>query len=511
MTLLFPSSPFILQKDFEESKVALDKSKEEYSTLKVRVKQVAGELKERRAECRTLASEVKVLNANNVILQDQITQMQGESMDMNQNSVETQKMLNDLKAQLIDKENKLYEAREAIDAEAKKGEDALSSYKKRAQQSLAVANARAASAVQAREEAEMEARAARTTSNSAMERVLIAEQRGKDAQAKAKLDVSGMERELQKLTDVKDALEKAQAELGHVQSEAKNLTETNSKLTCELLSVSGQLEASQKSTEDAQEELSDSQSQSRELFEETERLRGAGRMLKDEIQRLRTSYESKELEEKKEAVEIAQQVERNSEAEATIAMLQRELQDANIAIKELKETVKATVEEAEAAASGNSDARPISQSSVMNEDGSAGGMPLFYAMEKQAELSQARDEIARLANLLGDSEADKQDAKDAMLSMERKMNEAMSKLKRQEQSEKLSPTEERVNLEYLKNVFLSFLNANTPTEKKALLPVIGTILCLTPEEENNALTGLNNNGHVMESVTSSVLRFGGWS
>ena len=41
-----------------------------------------------------------------------------------------------------------------------------------------------------------------------------------------------------------------------------------------------------------------------------------------------------------------------------------------------------------------------------------GTMPLFYAMEKQAELTQAPNEIARLAGLLGDAESSKQEAID---------------------------------------------------------------------------------------------------
>jgi small-conductance mechanosensitive channel len=214
--------------------------------------------------------------------------------------------------------------------------------------------------------------------------------------------------------------------------------------------------------------------------------------------------ESNDAEEKKDYMEQAKQVSLNSEAEATISMLRQELHDANIAIKELKETLIATVEESEAALSN-----PQSQPSPpMNGDG-GGGIPLFYAMEKQAELTQARNEITRLANLLGDSETDKQEAMDSMQEMERRMNEAMAKLKRQEQHDKFSPQEEQVNMEYLKNVTLSFVKAATVVEKKALLPVIGTVLCLTPEEQSRAMEALDKNGSgVMESVTSSVMSLG---
>ena len=57
----FYHTDLVFQKDLEESKAALDASKEEYKTLKERTKVVAGELKERRAECRTFAAEINVL------------------------------------------------------------------------------------------------------------------------------------------------------------------------------------------------------------------------------------------------------------------------------------------------------------------------------------------------------------------------------------------------------------------------------------------------------------------
>jgi chromosome segregation ATPase len=492
------------QKELEESHAAVEASKEEYNTLKERTKVVASELKERRAACRTLASEVDVLKSNNSNLQDQMTQMQGESLDMNQSSQVNEQELNTLKSQLMDIKKELEEARAGIQKVAEKGEEALTSYKKKAQQSLAVANARAANAAQAREEAEMESRAARSTADKAMERALMAEQNGKEAQAKAKLYVTDMEKEVAKYSEVKEALEKATSELEQVRAESKSLTETNAKQTCELQSVSGRFEASQKTVEDLNKELSESQTRSNELFEETERLRHEVQRLKDDFQRLSLAMESNDAEEKKDYMEQAKQVSLNSEAEATISMLRQELHDANIAIKELKETLIATVEESEAALSN-----PQSQPSPpMNGDG-GGGIPLFYAMEKQAELTQARNEITRLANLLGDSETDKQEAMDSMQEMERRMNEAMAKLKRQEQHDKFSPQEEQVNMEYLKNVTLSFVKAATVVEKKALLPVIGTVLCLTPEEQSRAMEALDKNGSgVMESVTSSVMSLG---
>ena len=131
--------------------------------------------------------------------------------------------------------------------------------------------------------------------------------------------------------------------------------------------------------------------------------------------------------------------------------------------------------------------------------------PLFYAMKKQAELTQARDEIARLANLVGDAESSKQEATDDMLAMKQLMEDAESRLQRHEQLQKRPDEQESVNLEYLKNIMLSYLNATSIQEKKALLPVIGTVLCLTQQEQITAAAQLDKgHGSVIDSVTTNV-------
>lgn len=266
--------------------------------------------------------------------------------------------------------------------------------------------------------------------------------------------------------------------------------------------------------------LSKEQNQSTELYDEVERLRRKGQKNQDEIQRL-VEANKKELSVNNNADEMEAVVrERSAEAEATIAMLQQELQDSNRAIKDLKETLKATIEENEAArlSSSSPNAHSNSNGGISRTNSSdhhqhqhqENGTPLFYAMEKQAELSQARDEIARLASLLGNAESTKQEALEHMQDMKRAKEEAQSRLKRQEQL-KTTPETESVNLEYLKNIVLSYLSATTVVEKKALLPVIGTVLCLTQEEQAMAIEQLDKgNGSVMDSVASSVLKLA-WS
>ena len=425
-------------------------------------------------------------------------------MDMNQSSEETQAKLTSLQSSLEETKKELKEAKFALETEKSKAEEAMSNYKKKAQQSLALANARSAAAVQAREEAEMEARAARATSDTAMERSMKAELNGKQALAEAKVYVENMEGKVAKFESVKAELEKTSKELKQYQAEADANKDSNEKLRCELTSLSGRLEAEQANTKDTKDALAEAHNRSNELYNEVERLRQALQSQKKEIRRLTEAEKSTDTTlPEEQAAAIVRSA--NAEAEATIAMLRQELQDSNKAIKELKETVKATMEE-NAGAGGYSNGGNGAMNGNHHEP-ETNGMPLFYAMEKQAELTQAREEIARMANLLGDAESTKQEALDDMEEMRQRMEEAQSKLRRQEQLQSKNPGEQQsTNVEYLKNIVLSFLNAETTQEKKALLPVIGTVLCLTPAEFTMANDQLDRgSSSVMDTVASSVL------
>jgi archaellum component FlaC len=101
-------------------------------------------------------------------------------------------------------------------------EKALSSYKRKAQNALAVANARAAAANQAKEEAELEATTARTMSEEAIQRATITENAGKKALAEAKEYVREMESEKEglekKLSQVCESLETIRAESEHLKN-----------------------------------------------------------------------------------------------------------------------------------------------------------------------------------------------------------------------------------------------------------------------------------------------------
>jgi len=131
---------------------------------------------------------------------------------------------------------------------------------------------------------------------------------------------------------------------------------------------------------------------------------------------------------------------------------------------------------------------------------------LFYAFEKQAELVTARDEINRLANIIGEVQSEKQDALDEIKKLQNRLEDTEAKLNRQSKlmgpaiglsnnaskatsaSKGKARAEENVaeevamaalaNIEYLKHVMLRYLRARTTSEKRALLPVISAVLCL---------------------------------
>lgn len=232
-------------------------------------------------------------------------------------------------------------------------------------------------------------------------------------------------------------------------------------------------------------------------------------------------------------------------------MLQQELQGANEAIDELKLALRtALLEQADSNYTRDKPTagRGVETSAMQHENGSDGNeskfgnesTPLFFAIEKQNELKTARDEINRLANMLGDAESSKQEAYDAMEEMRQNMEEANSRLLRYEKLGMKSSSSSRpqmshssygpfrntagsaagggghssvipdttsgndsvTNLEYLKNVMLSFLTAKTLADRRKLVPVVATVLCLTPEEHAQAVNSVEQ-GAGLTGVASS--------
>ena len=155
---------------------------------------------------------------------------------------------------------------------------------------------------------------------------------------------------------------------------------------------------------------------------------------------------------------------------------------------------------------------PVTIDQIMDDFGASCG---DYAMEKQAELNTARNEINRLASLYADVQSEKVEAQEALSSVRRELDEERAKLQRYEKlgsgsdTDAIHSTESNgvghpnarvdngnTNIEYLKNIMMSFLNAKTLTERKSLVPVIGAVLCLTKEEQAKAIQNIESSGGI---------------
>lgn len=542
----------------------LESTNDSYSTLKGRVKIVATELKDRRVECRNLGIEVSELTEANEGLKAQLATLQSQLVDQNRSQSEKDEELEQLRTNLAAMEERLKVAEKAIKEAGSVNEKALTAYKKKAQSALAEANARAAAASQAREEAELEARAARSTADAAMERARVAETSGKEALAEAKSYVLDLEEEKSRfeveVRDLQQTLNSTVEQLNQLRGELVESRMAQDKLSRDLEQMCRNLEAERVKSQELEEDLIDSRRRSNELHDQLEAFR-------EEHQRSSSAtFGSGTYSDASGVIGKAVISESNgqlnlattgtnkpidkSDAEATIIFLQQELHDANRAIRELKETLRVAIEQQAEHIQTSQVVAHTQKSNGFHADSSNQGndsTPLYYAMEKQAELNLARDEINRLANLLGDAESSKMEAYEAMEEMRRKMEEAQARLKRFEKMgsaagrtssrilnqahtpreanrpfvvEDLPPSPDTtpdetvvdsavVNLEYLKNVMLSYLNAKTLQEKKALVPVIGAVLCLTTEEQTKALKAIEDTGGI-EGVGQALFEsFGG--
>jgi predicted nucleic acid-binding Zn-ribbon protein len=181
-----------------------------------------------------------------------------------------------------------------------------------------------------------------------------------------------------------------------------------------------------------------------------------------------------------------------------------------------------------------------------DNDNDAPPNALYFAFEKQAELNTAREEINRLANLVGEVQSEKTDALEKCAHLEKGLEETNAKMQRQSkllgyaetskqqrqqpQEQPMTPGGSRrysgdprtpgrggsgtmdnsaeeaanaatANVEYLKHVMLRYLHAKSNNEKRGLLPVVSAVLCLTSDEkksvdqaiqETGGLTGMGN-------------------
>jgi DNA repair exonuclease SbcCD ATPase subunit len=211
--------------------------------------------------------------------------------------------------------------------------------------------------------------------------------------------------------------------------------------------------------------------------------------------------------------------------EETMASFQRELREARDSNEDLKQALANVITENDELkqwkqqhqGTENMSNHVLVESHTIPSD--AESTPLFYAIEKQAELKTARDEIARLANFLSKVQSEKSEAEEAMAAIRQRMEEAETRLKLFEKFGRQHGDGETtafngngtervqdsgiVNIEYLKNIMLRYLNAKSVKEKKALVPAIGAVLEFTTDEQRAALQNVEQ-GASLGGVSSSL-------
>lgn len=507
-----------VQESLHRAREELVASQREHSELKERTKTVASELKDRRAECRELWTRMDELMGENKSLQSTVESLRERLNHQGINQTEKDGELEDLRKQLansaLEKEKALQEWK---DREAKSRHD-LVEYKKKAQNSLALANSRTAAAVQAREEAELDARAARSTADSAFERVSKAELASREAIAVAKTSVQTMEKERDKAVS---ALQNAELALQSNREQVESLQRRLADAVTARDSALATLHELRLDLEREQGKAAASEQKLRDAAKLTNNMHNEIAVLKEQLQRVKAEV-AEQIEEKDENAPALAPMPPFADRVAddvAVAHLQQELNEANETIEELKESLKNAV----VMGQHNGHASKLSASENLDESqqsvaaGDVAGtetIPLFYAMEKQAELKTARNEINRLASVLSEAETQKTEAHEAMEAMRRRMEDAEARLRRFESlgavdigaatSSSAKNGEAKSNgavkIEFLKNVMLSFLNAKTVEEKSKLVHVIGMVLELTPEELNSALQSLHQKGSIAGSL-----------
>lgn len=495
-----------MQDELEKSKGELGRTHDEYTTLKSRVKVVASELKERRVECRDLKTKIEELEESNEKHAEHVSTLESHLSDRDRSGNDKDEEVGGLRSIIEQLEQKLKDAGNAAKSKDEKFEKDLGGYKKKAQNSLAVANSRAAAAVQAKEEAELEARAARSTADSTMERARVAEEKGVKAMADAKEYYREMEEAkteaIAKLKAHQEELDQTKESLSGLQEKLDTSASEKGNLAAEKAQIARDAETERTKSANLQIELTGAQHRLGVLENDRTELRNKLQIAEA------TAAHAKETQQPNQASPAPVD---DSTTRATIMMLQSQLKEANETIKELTEALQNAIELSETPQGQNGEA--VAGEGLGSSSNGNDGVPSFYAMEKQAELNTARNEINRLSSLYADVQSEKSEAQEALVDSNKALAEERSKLQRYEKlssassssneaspsnvngaDNKVAGSDGRTNIEYLKNIMLSFLHAKTITEKKALVPVIGAVLCLTTAEQARAIQNVESTG-----------------
>jgi GRIP domain len=495
-----------LEEELHKAQNSLQVSRDEFSALKEeheklvqRAKSIAAELKDRRAECRHLESAVDQETQKNQFLQQTIDSLEERLNHQGMSQTEKDSEMDQLRSQLADAKLEMEQVEKVWREKEAKNEMILTEYKKRAQHSLSMANSRTASAVQAREEAELDARSARSTADAALERANKAEMASREAVLEAKTKIEAMTRErdaaVTSLDLVKGEMKSLELNLTSAQQELENFKATKEQKDLEVERLRKELDMAETKTISTQQKLIESNNLVDSLREEISLLRD--QLQNATVQAAAIVTPSEMADDHDYAGSRYKATSMNGSHDegddSAIAALRSELNEANDAIEDLKAALKNALEQNE---------QKMEQESN-NTSNSNESIPLFYAMEKQAELKTARAEMNRLASLIADVQSEKMEAYEAMEEMRRKMEDAEARLKRFEKLGTLPTTETRgtsehevntaVNIEYLKHIMLRFMNAKSMTEKKTLVPVIAAVLELTPDEAQTAMSSIDHN------------------
>jgi GRIP domain len=495
----------------ESAEQSLAELRSEHSTLKDRSKQVAMELKDRRSECRDLQTRLDESIEANEVLQKRADELESHIQFQGRSQTDKDEEMEQVQAQLREALSLVQKLREEAAKKGEEGDKALGEYKKKATNALAMANSRTNAAVQAKEEAELEARAARSTADSAMERAVKADIACREAVAQSNAHVKAMKDEKdeaeRQLEEQKVALSSVQTALARAENDLSQSNSTVERITTELNQSVANLLLEQRKASDLDAHLKMTRERVAALEADSVDLRQ--KLQAAEATAASTSTVPRPTVTLKDVDNLSSNETQKSDS-STIILLQQELRNANETIDDLREALKAAV-------ISSSDKGTPEEATE-----SSGSMPLFYAMEKQAELNTARNEINRLANLLGSAQSEKMEAIERMNDMNHRVEDAEARLRR---FEKLSPMQESsfdtngetapkhsgsINIEYLKHVMLRFLNSKTASERKGLIPVIGAVLELTEAEQQRAVAAVEEGASLKGVGTTVTESLTGW-
>eukprot|EP00978_Attheya_sp_CCMP212_P013554 scaffold34015_cov54-Attheya_sp.AAC.5 len=545
-----------LQVSLSSSQQEVESTNEAHANLKSRVKEIATELKDRRHECRSFSVHVKELTDTNMTNETRMSNLQSQLTHSDNAGTAKDDEIGKLNTKVECLEKELKSSNKTLLERSAVSEKTLAQYKRKAQAGVATANARVAAANQEREEAEMDASAARAASTDGIERAKQADAKCNEAEANANKQVRTMEARLQKELNtvvlLQNELDGQREELVNSRKELEEAQSARQALASQMQDSSVELEQAQKSNSVLAGEAREERKKNKELLDEVdtlkEELENMAMREKQNVtkQETESSSDQKETERRGSIGHVVSDSAVRFEQDGAIRMLQNELEGANEAIRELKQALRSAIMKSSSSQDGDElyarstsgidggvmesihldgDGFPPPRNGSTSNGSGNESTPLFFALEKQAELNTARDEINRLANLLGDAESSKMEAHDAMDDMRKMMEDAEARLKRyeklgsaaagsrQSKSEQSlaapnnvvgnghgsvqtngSSSDGMVNLEYLKNIMLRYMTAKSLAEKKALVPVVSAVLCLTAEEQAQASTTVEQSG-----------------